>query len=208
MAGIVGIHGIAQQFRGGYQLGSAWYDAIRDGLAVAGYRTSADALAPADVRVAFFADLFRPAGSMAVHDPPFSAADVQPGAERELLTALYQAAVDQDPSLDVPEGAMSARVAVDAEVDGYPTGFPYTSTIDTDTSVISIDGAAPTPGNVRDGSYPFVAVEHLYVPPHPTALAQSFLAYLPRYLASYQSPDYTTCSNAPRNLAGECVAPR
>jgi ABC-type phosphate transport system substrate-binding protein len=95
-------------------------------------------------------------------------------------------------------------LAIDAEVDGHPTGYPYTSTIYTNTSVISIDGAAPTPENVHDGSYAFVAVEHLYLPPHPTALAQSFLAYLPRYLASYQSPDYTTCSNAPQNLAAEC----
>jgi TIR domain len=99
-------------------------------------------------------------------------------------------------------------MAVDAEVDGHPTGYPYTSAIYTNTSVISIDGAYPTPGNVHDGSYAFVAVEHLYLPPHPTALAQSFLAYLPLYLKWYQSPDYTTCSNAPQNLAAECAGPR
>ena len=119
MAGIVGIHGIAQQFRGSYQLGSAWYDAVRDGLAAAGYRSAAEALAPTDVQVAFFGDLFRPPGSMAAHEPPFSAADVQPGAERDLLTAFYQAAVDQDPSLDVPEGAMGpGRAAVQVMLAG------------------------------------------------------------------------------------------
>jgi len=113
MAGIVGVHGIAQQFRGGYQLGSVWYDAVRDGLVAAGYRPVAEALASTDLGVAFFGDLFRPSGSMAVQEPPFSAADVQPGAERDLLTAFYQAAMAQDPSLGVPEGAMGpGRAAV------------------------------------------------------------------------------------------------
>ena len=45
MAGIVGIHGIAQQFRGSYQLGSVWYDALRDGLVAVGYRQVAEVLA-------------------------------------------------------------------------------------------------------------------------------------------------------------------
>jgi hypothetical protein len=106
MAGIVGIHGIAQQFRGGYQLESVWYDAVRDGLVAADSLTVAEALAPTDVRVAFFGDLFRPPGTLAVTEPPFSAADIQPGPERDLLTALYKAAVARDPSLGVPEEAM------------------------------------------------------------------------------------------------------
>jgi hypothetical protein len=119
MGGIVGIHGIAQQFRGGYQLGRAWYDGVRDGLAAAGCRPAAEALAPADVRVAFFGDLFRPSGSMAVGEPPFSAADVRPGAERDLLTAFYQAAVAQDPSLAAPDGAMGpGREAVQVMLAG------------------------------------------------------------------------------------------
>ncbi len=79
---------------------------MRDGLVAAGDRRVAEALAPTDVRVAFFGDLFRPPGTMAVQEPPYSAADIQPGAERDLLTAFYEAAVDQDPSLGVPEGAM------------------------------------------------------------------------------------------------------
>ena len=91
--------------------------------------------------------------------------------------------------------------AVDTEVHGRPTGYPQ-------TSVISINGAAPTPENVHNGTYAFVAVEHLYLPPHPTALAQSFVKYLQEYLASYRSPDYTTCSNAPKSLAADCAPPR
>jgi hypothetical protein len=38
MAVIVGVHGIAQQFKGGYKPGSAWFDALHDGLAAAEYR--------------------------------------------------------------------------------------------------------------------------------------------------------------------------
>lgn len=106
MAGIVGIHGIAQQFRGGYQLGSLWYHAVRDGLVAADHRSVAEALAPTDVRVAFFGDLFRPPGTMAVHEPPFSAAHIEPGPERNLLATLFGAAVALDPALGVPEGAM------------------------------------------------------------------------------------------------------
>src|SRR5258708_1884390 len=106
MAKIVGIHGIAQQHRGSYQLGGIWFSALRDGLVAAGHQQAAQALAATDVRVAFFGDLFRPAGTMAAADPPFTAADVRPGPERDLLTAFFDAAVDQDPALAAPNGAM------------------------------------------------------------------------------------------------------
>jgi PGAP1-like protein len=113
MAAIVGIHGIAQQFRGGYQLGDVWFNAIRDGLVAAGHRDTAEALAANDVRVAFFGDLFRPFRAMAAADPPFSAADVGSGLELDLLAAFFDAAVDQDPALGRPEGAMGlGRVTV------------------------------------------------------------------------------------------------
>ena len=113
MARIVGIHGIAQQFRGEYQLGDVWFDGIRDGLVAAGYPKTAEALVPGDVRVAFFGDLFRPPGTMAAGWPPYSAANVKPGLERDLLAVFYDAAVAKDPSLGAPEGAMGAgRAAV------------------------------------------------------------------------------------------------
>jgi hypothetical protein len=108
MAEIVGIHGIAQQFGGGYQLGEVWFNAIRDGLVAAGHPNTAAALAAKEVQVAFFGDLFRAPGTMAVGDPPYSAADVRPGLERDLLTSFFDAAVAQDPALGTPEGAMSA----------------------------------------------------------------------------------------------------
>jgi hypothetical protein len=111
MAKIVGIHGIAQQYRGSYQLTDIWFTALLDGLVAAGHPKTARALAPGDLRVAFFGDLFRPEGTMAAADPPYTAADVKPGQERDLLTALYDAAVDQDPALGEPDGAMGKGVA-------------------------------------------------------------------------------------------------
>lgn len=113
MAIIVGIHGIAQQFKGGYQLGTVWFDAVRDGLTAGGYQAAAGALAPGDLRVAYFGDLFRPPGSMAAQEPLFTAADIQAGPERDLLAELYRAAIAQDSSLGPPVGAMGpGRAAV------------------------------------------------------------------------------------------------
>ena len=103
---IVGVHGIAQQFRGGYQLGTVWYDALRDGLVAAGYRSAAT-LAPADMGVAFFGDLFRPPGAMGL-EPPYSTADIQPGLEHDLLAEFYRAAVEREPSLGPRPGDMGA----------------------------------------------------------------------------------------------------
>ncbi len=87
------------------------------------------------------------------------------------------------------------------EVDGHPTDSP-------NVSVISIDGVAPTPENVHNGSYHFAAVENLYTVPHPSPLAQSFLTYLPRYLAEHQVPDFITCSSVPQSMAIECPTSR
>jgi hypothetical protein len=106
MAVIVGVHGMSQQYSGGTQLGSSWFDAIRDGLIAAGHGTKANSLAPGDLRVAFFGRLFRPPGALAGQEPPYTAADVAPGLERELLYEWYQEAVAQDPSLGPPPDAL------------------------------------------------------------------------------------------------------
>lgn len=106
MAAVVGIHGIGQQFSGGYQLGTVWFDAVRDGLLRAGHRATAEMLVSGDLRVAFFGDLFRPRGAMATQGPPFAAADIASGLEQDLLAAFFEAAVAQDPSLELPDGAM------------------------------------------------------------------------------------------------------
>ncbi|NKX56835.1 hypothetical protein [Arthrobacter mobilis] len=106
MARVLGIHGIAQQYKGGPQLTNLWWLAMRGGLEVAGHREVADRLKDSDVRVAFYGDLFRPAGSMAGGGPPYTAADIRPGPERDLLQAWYAQAVEQEPGLGPPEGSM------------------------------------------------------------------------------------------------------
>lgn len=108
MALVVGIHGIAQQYRGGPELTRVWFDALRGGLEVAGYRATADGLAETDVRVAFFGDLFRPRGAKAGGEPPYTPADVKPGPERDLLESWYEVEVAKDPSLGPPPGAKGA----------------------------------------------------------------------------------------------------
>jgi hypothetical protein len=113
VARVVGVHGIAQQYKGGYELLSVWFDSLRDGLVAADAETIAHALVEQDLHVSFFGDYFRPAGSMAAGTPPYSAADITPGPERELLVALYDAAATADSSLAPPENGMaSGKIAV------------------------------------------------------------------------------------------------
>jgi hypothetical protein len=89
MPRVLGIHGIGQQYGSGPELTRGWWEALRGGLEVAGFRPTADGLAEADVRVGFFGDLFRPKGAMAGGDPPYTPADLQPGPERDLLQVWY-----------------------------------------------------------------------------------------------------------------------
>lgn len=86
---------------------------------------------------------------------------------------------------------------VDHESSGHPAGYPG-------ASVLSINGIAPTPANVRNGSYNFVTVANLYMPPHPSALARSFYQYLLQYIAANQSDGLITCSGAPKRLEANC----
>jgi ABC-type phosphate transport system substrate-binding protein len=83
-----------------------------------------------------------------------------------------------------------------AEASDRLVGYP-------EVSVISIDNAAPTIGNVRNGSYDFWAIEHLYSAAHPTALAKDFLNFLPHYIESHPLTGFIACSSAPR-LAADC----
>ena len=86
---------------------------------------------------------------------------------------------------------------VDQETNGHPAGYP-------DASVLSVDGIAPTPANVRNGVYDFATVATLYMPPHPTALAKSFYQYLLQYVAANQSDGLITCSGVPTRLQANC----
>ena len=109
MVAVVGIHGVAQQFRGGYQLGSVWYDALRDGLVAAGHPVVAEALAPTDVGVAFFGNLFRPRGSMAVQTVVLCRG--YQSVRRDLLTAFFRGRGGAGRSLGVRRGRWAGRPA-------------------------------------------------------------------------------------------------
>ncbi|MFF4402268.1 hypothetical protein [Streptomyces sp. NPDC001480] len=102
MARVVGVHGIGKQLLGEDSLLKEWRPALTDGLRRAG---AAGAVAEADVAMAFYGDVFRPAGEfLAVGDPLYTAADVEDGFEQELLLAWWQAAAESDPEV-VPPGA-------------------------------------------------------------------------------------------------------
>src|SRR6478672_11237758 len=106
MAVVVGVHGIAQQFKGGYQLEGVWLASLRDGLVRGGHASWAETLGPTDMRVAFFGDLFRPEGAMAGAGPAFTPNDVKAGPELDLLTVLYEQAIAVEPGLAPPPGSM------------------------------------------------------------------------------------------------------
>lgn len=121
MPQILGIHGIAQQYKGGPQLTSQWWLAMRGGLEAAGRREVSDGLAVSDVRVVFYGDLFRPAatthgdGPKAGRGPPYTAAHIKPGPELAMLETWYAEALAQEPAKDggeVKKGAVSATKQV------------------------------------------------------------------------------------------------
>ena len=77
------------------------------------------------------------------------------------------------------------------------TGYPQ-------VSVLNIDGFAPTAANVRNGSYRFWTVEHLYAAMQPTTLAKDFLDFLSHHIESNQSPDFIACSDALKRVGADC----
>ena len=91
MARIVAVHGIGNQYGGEYQLSKNWLPALQDGLARAG----ADPIDEADLRCAFYGDLFRPGGKAL--DTFYDASDLDDEWEQELLLAWWKEAAHLDP---------------------------------------------------------------------------------------------------------------
>jgi len=94
-------------------------------------------------------------------------------------------------------------------VNGTPNAIGYAETYGPfpgylHVSVISIDNVPPTLANVRNGSYRFWAVEHLYAYAQPTTLTKDFLAFLPHYIESHPPQDFIACSDAPNTLETDC----
>lgn len=90
---------------------------------------------------------------------------------------------------------------------GY-TLFIKSQAIYPNVYVVNIGNAAPgvKPGvnTVKNRTYGFWVVEHLYMTTQPTALARSFLAFLPNYLASDQQDGFLACPAVPKNLGTDC----
>lgn len=95
MASVVGVHGIAQEFKGPFSLEQVWFAGARDGLAASGHEGRARMLREEDLKVAFFGDLFRKPGSMGP-GYPYSPSDLRRGLEVDLLAEFYQAAAAED----------------------------------------------------------------------------------------------------------------
>ncbi|MCQ4041515.1 GPI inositol-deacylase [Streptantibioticus rubrisoli] len=104
MSRIVLVHGIAQQVKGAESLLTDWFPALSDGLALAGGQVDRD-----DVAMAFYGDLFRPAGHRGLAVPELDASDVEDGIERELLLLWWESAARQETAVTGPEAAVRLR---------------------------------------------------------------------------------------------------
>lgn len=105
MTRVVLVHGIAQEVKGPETLLANWYPALSDGLALAaGPRVARD-----DVSMAFYGDLFRPAGHRGLGIPELDASDVEDGLERELLLRWWESASGLDTRVAGPEAQARLR---------------------------------------------------------------------------------------------------
>jgi hypothetical protein len=99
------VHGIAQQYRGPESLRSECAPALCDGVTLAGGQ-----LAPADVSVAFYGDLFRPPGrTRATGLPDYDHSDVDNDFEKQLLQAWWLEAARTDPAVPGPDDPTRVR---------------------------------------------------------------------------------------------------
>ncbi|WP_030019114.1 hypothetical protein [Streptomyces monomycini] len=97
MSRIVLVHGIGQQVSGGHSLADSWYPCLADGLALNGARVDR-----AEVTMAFYGDLFRPAGHRGVGVPDLDASDVTDDLERAMLLAWWEQAARQEAGVEGP----------------------------------------------------------------------------------------------------------
>ncbi|GAA1939746.1 hypothetical protein [Kitasatospora viridis] len=105
MARIVCVHGIGQQLGSEEQLLGEWLPELAGSTGRAGA-----VLAAEDVRMAFYGDLFLPAGRvLGVGEPRYTADDIEEGLEQELLLAWWQAAAELEAGVLGPEARTLLR---------------------------------------------------------------------------------------------------
>jgi len=104
MTRVVLLHGIAQQHKGPESLLADWYPALADGVTLAGAT-----LERRDVTMAFYGDVFRPAGHRGLGEPELDASDVEDGLEQDLLLAWWEAAARAESRVPGPDAAARGR---------------------------------------------------------------------------------------------------
>ncbi|MGW1015256.1 antibiotic ABC transporter ATP-binding protein [Streptomyces niveus] len=104
MARVVFVHGVGKQYLSEDSLVRDIVPELRGGVRLAGAGADSAVVVPApeDVAVAFYGDLFRPAGTRA-DDENFQAADVESDLEFELLMAWWAEAARTDPQVPAPD---------------------------------------------------------------------------------------------------------
>jgi hypothetical protein len=108
MAGVLGVHGVGQQWRDEDSLASEWIPALRDGMRRAGC-TEAQLPETGDVRCVFYGDLFRLHGrALGVGDPWLTVADTTE-FDQDLLLAWWREAAEADPRVIHPDARTLAR---------------------------------------------------------------------------------------------------
>ena len=104
MARVVCVHGIGQQREAANTLQAAWAPALCGGVGLAG-----GLLLEAEVRCAFYGDLFRPPGRhLAAGDPLILAEELDP-FERDLLAEWWGEAARSDAAVVAPDARTLAR---------------------------------------------------------------------------------------------------
>ncbi|MFV2103045.1 hypothetical protein [Micromonospora sp. LOL_024] len=104
MGRVVLVHGVAQQTMGPETLAAQWLPALRDGVALAG-----GTLSSATVTMAFYGDVFRPAGTRSLGEPPLTADDVTDPLDQELLLTWWAEAARIDPGVCGPAATTRLR---------------------------------------------------------------------------------------------------
>ncbi|MFF8960408.1 hypothetical protein [Streptomyces sp. NPDC014894] len=107
MSRVVLVHGIAQETKGPETLLDAWCPALADGLSLAA--PDGPRLAREEVSMAFYGDLFRPAGHRGLGVPELDASDVREGLESELLLSWWESAAREESRVAGPGAAARLR---------------------------------------------------------------------------------------------------
>jgi len=104
MPSVVGVHGIAQQFKGPNVLRTEWLPALRDGLWTAGIEFKNNN----EFVCAFYGDLFRQPGTKTVGILHYDTNDVTDDWEKELLDAWWREAAAVEKGVPSPEAETKA----------------------------------------------------------------------------------------------------